>query len=163
MTHRILQPPGWPRPKGYANGISARGRMIFTAGVIGWDENESVRSHVLSDQFAQTLDNILAILAVDGAGPEHIVRMTIYVTNKAEYSGQRDDIAPVWKARMGSHYPAIALVEVKGLLNPAAKVEAVTVGHHPVAHHHAHALGFLQQVPSGAAVRSLHRFMTEPA
>lgn len=124
---KLLQPPGWPRPKGYANGISAKvgsnGRMIFTAGVIGWDENESIRSHVLSDQFAQTLDNILAILAEDGAGPEHVVRMTIYVTNKSEYLVQRDDIAPLWKARMGSHYPPIALVEVKGLLNPAAKVE----------------------------------------
>ena len=119
----ILQPDSWPLPKGYSNGISARGRMIFTAGVIGWDENESVVSHVFEDQFDKTLENILAILAVDGAGPEHIVRLTIYVTDKVEYLSRRDELAARWKARMGSHYPAIALVEVQGLLNSAAKVE----------------------------------------
>jgi enamine deaminase RidA (YjgF/YER057c/UK114 family) len=119
----ILQPEGWPRPKGYANGISARGRMIFTAGIIGWDENESVVSHVFEDQFDKTLENILAILAMDGAGPEHIVRMTIYVTDKVEYLSRRDELAARWQARLGRHYPAIALVEVKGLLNSAAKVE----------------------------------------
>jgi enamine deaminase RidA (YjgF/YER057c/UK114 family) len=120
---KILQPDGWPRPKGYSNGVSARGRMIFTAGVIGWDENESVVSHVFEDQFDKTLENILAILAVDGAGPEHIVRLTIYVTDKIEYLSRRDELAARWKARMGHHYPAIALVEVQGLLNSAAKVE----------------------------------------
>jgi len=120
---KVLQPEGWPRPKGYANGISTRGRMVFTAGVIGWDENESVVSHLFEDQFDKTLENILAILAVDGAGPEHIVRMTIYVTDKVEYLSQRDELAARWKARLGRHYPTIALVEVKGLLNSAAKVE----------------------------------------
>ena len=120
---KILQPDGWPRPKGYANGISARGRMIFTAGVIGWDEHESVVSHVFEDQFDKTLANILAILAADGAGPEHIVRMTIYVTDKVEYLSRRDELAARWQARLGRHYPAIALVEVQGLLNSAAKVE----------------------------------------
>lgn len=120
---KSLQPPGWPRPKGYANGISASGRMIFTAGVIGWDERESVVSHVFEAQFDKTLENILAILAEDGAGPDHIARMTIYVTDKVEYLRQRDELAAVWKRRMGGHFPAIALVEVKGLLNPAAKVE----------------------------------------
>lgn len=120
---KFLQPDGWPRPKGYANGISARGRMIFTAGVIGWDEHESVVSHVFEAQFDKTLDNILTILAVDGAGPEHIVRLTIYVTDKIEYLSRRDELAAVWKARMGRHFPAIALVEVQGLLNSAAKVE----------------------------------------
>jgi enamine deaminase RidA (YjgF/YER057c/UK114 family) len=120
---KVLQPEGWPRPKGYSNGISARGRMIFTAGVIGWDENESVVSHLFEDQFDKTLENILAILAVDGAGPEHIVRMTIYVTDKVEYLSRRDELAARWQARMGRHYPAVALVEVQGLLNSAAKVE----------------------------------------
>ena len=120
---KFLNPAGWPRPKGYANGVSSRGRMIFTAGVIGWDEHESVVSHVFEEQFDKTLENILAILAEDGAGPEHIVRLTIYVTDKVEYLARRDELAAVWKARMGSHYPAIALVEVNGLLNSAAKVE----------------------------------------
>ncbi|QNM82215.1 RidA family protein [Sphingomonas sabuli] len=120
---KILKPGGWPRPKGYANGISTSGRLIFTAGVIGWDENESVVSHVFEKQFDKTLENILAILAEDGARADHIVRLTIYVTDKVEYLARRDEIAPIWKARMGDHYPAIALVEVKGLLNSAAKVE----------------------------------------
>jgi len=120
---KFLQPGGWPRPKGYANGISARGRLVFTAGVIGWDENESVVSHRFEEQFDKTLENILLILAEDGARPDHIVRMTIYVTDKVEYLARRDELSAFWKARMGSHFPAIALVEVKGLLNSAAKVE----------------------------------------
>ena len=120
---KVLQPPGWPRPKGYANGIAATGRLIFTAGMIGWDEREMIVSHRLEDQFGQALRNVLAVLAVDGAGPEQIVRMTIYVTDRADYLSRRDDLAPVWKSIMGSHYPAMALVEVNGLVNSAALVE----------------------------------------
>ncbi len=120
---KILQPSGWPRPSGYANGISASGRMIFTAGIIGSDEQGMVPSHHFEQQFGLAMKNILAILAEDGAGPEHIVRLTIYVTDRFQYISRRDDIAPVWKALMGSHYPAIALVEVKGLVNSAALVE----------------------------------------
>jgi Putative translation initiation inhibitor, yjgF family len=120
---KILQPAGWPRPKGYANGISAQGRMIFTAGVVGWNENEMIVSHRLEEQFGQALRNIVAILAEDGARPEHIVRLTVYVTDRVQYIDRRDDIAPIWKSIMGSHYPAIALVEVKGLVNSAALVE----------------------------------------
>ena len=120
---KLLNPRNWPRPKGYANGISTRGRLIFTAGVIGWDEHESVVSHQFEEQFDKTLENILAILAEDDAWPKHIVRLTIYVTDKVEYMSRRDELAPIWKRHMGDHYPAIALVEVKGLLNGAAKVE----------------------------------------
>ena len=120
---KILQPPGWPRPKGYANGISASGRMIFTAGVVGWDEREMIVSHRLDQQFGQALRNIVAILAEDAAGPEHIVRLTIYVTDRGQYLQQRDELAPIWKAIMGSHYPAVALVEVNALVNNAALVE----------------------------------------
>ena len=119
----ILQPPGWPRPKGYANGISASGRTIYTAGVIGWDEREMIVSHRLELQFAQVLRNILAILAEDGAGPEHIVRMTCYITDRAQYLQRRDELAPIWKSIMGRHYPAMALVEVKALVNSSALVE----------------------------------------
>ena len=92
---KALLPPGWPRPKGYSNGISARGRLIVTAGVVGWDEHENFRSHRLVDQFEQTLRNTLAILAEDGAGPEHIVRMTCYITDRSQYLSQRDELAPV--------------------------------------------------------------------
>ncbi|MEJ7776033.1 MAG: RidA family protein [Sphingomicrobium sp.] len=120
---KVLNPPGWPRPKGYSNGVSASGRMIFTAGVIGWDENELIVSHRLDQQFAQALRNIVAILAEDGAGPGQIVRLTIYVTDREQYLAQRDELAPLWKVVMGSHYPAVALVEVSGLVNSAALVE----------------------------------------
>ena len=120
---KILQPAGWPRPSGYSNGISAQGRMIFTAGVIGSNEDGMVASYAFEQQFDQALRNVLAILAEDGAGPEHIVRLTIYITDRAQYLSRRDDLVPVWKGLMGSHYPAIALVEVKGLVNSAAFVE----------------------------------------
>jgi enamine deaminase RidA (YjgF/YER057c/UK114 family) len=119
----ILQPPGWPRPKGYSNGISSRGRTIYTAGVIGWDEREMIVSHRIELQFEQVLRNILAILAEDGAGPEHIVRLTCYVTDRVQYLQQRDELAPIWKSIMGSHYPAMALVEVKALVESAALIE----------------------------------------
>ena len=120
---KILQPAGWPRPSGYSNGISASGRMIFTAGMIGWDEREMIVSHRLEEQFGQALRNVLAVLAEDGAGAEHIVRLTIYVTDRVQYLQRRDDLAPIWKSLMGSNYPAMALVEVKGLVNSAALVE----------------------------------------
>ena len=123
---KILQPEGWPGPKGYSNGISARGRMIFTAGVVGWDENESFPDYTLHGQFAQALRNTLAILACDGAGPEHIVRMTCYVIDRSEYLAGRDEIGATWRALMGANYPAMALVEVSGLVEGAAKVEIET-------------------------------------
>jgi enamine deaminase RidA (YjgF/YER057c/UK114 family) len=123
---KILQPEGWPRPKGYSNGVSARGRMIFTAGVVGWDENESFPDYTLHGQFAQALRNTLAILACDGAGPEHIVRMTCYVIDRSEYLACRDEIGAAWRELMGANYPAMALVEVSGLVEGAAKVEIET-------------------------------------
>jgi enamine deaminase RidA (YjgF/YER057c/UK114 family) len=120
---KILQPAGWPRPSGYANGVSTKCRMIFTAGIIGSDELGNIPSRHFEAQFAQAMRNILAILAEDEARAEHIVRLTIYVTDKVQYIARRDDITPVWKELMGAHYPAIALVEVKGLVNSAALVE----------------------------------------
>ena len=123
---KILQPAGWPRPKGYSNGISASGRMIFTAGVVGWDENESFPDYRLDGQFAQALRNTLAILAEDGAGPEHVVRMTCYITDRTEYLSQRDEIGGYWREIMGAHYPAMALVVVSELVEGAAKIEIET-------------------------------------
>ena len=120
---KILQPAGWPRPKGYSNGISAKGRMVFTAGVVGWDEREFMASHRIDGQFAQALRNILTILKEDGAGPEHIVRLTIYVTDIQEYLSQRDELAPIWKSIMGTDYPAMALIQVSRLVEPSARVE----------------------------------------
>ena len=123
---KILQPPGWPRPRGYSNGISAKGRMIFTGGIVGWDEHEAFPEWTLHGQFARALRNTLAIRAEDGAGPEHVVRMTCYVIDRQEYVTSRDEIGAAWREIMGQHYPAMALVEVKGLVESAAKVEIET-------------------------------------
>ena len=119
----ILQPTGWPRPKGYSNGISATGRTIYTAGMIGWDENEMMVSHRLDLQFGQALRNVVAVLAEGGAKPEHIVRLTIYITDRPQYLSLRDELAPIWKSIMGAHFPAMALVEVKALVESSALVE----------------------------------------
>jgi enamine deaminase RidA (YjgF/YER057c/UK114 family) len=100
--------------------------MIFTAGIVGWDEQERFASGTLAGQFAQVLRNTLAILEQDGAGPEHIVRMTAYVVDRAEYLGSLDNIGAAWKAIMGRNYPAMALVEVKGLVESAALIEIET-------------------------------------
>jgi enamine deaminase RidA (YjgF/YER057c/UK114 family) len=123
---KILQPPGWPRPKGYSNGISAKGRMIFTGGIVGWDEKESFPEYTLHGQFARALRNTLAILAEDGAGPEHVVRMTCYVTDRHEYIVSRDEIGAAWRACMVANYQAMELVVDKGLVESAAKVEIET-------------------------------------
>ena len=118
-----LLPPGWPRPKGYSNGISESGRLVVTAGVVGWDEQEKFVSDTLAGQFAQVLRNIVAILAEDGAGPEHIVRMTCYVTDIDAYRSSLGDIGAAWKEVIGKHYPAMALVAVSSLVEPRALVE----------------------------------------
>ncbi len=120
---KTLLPPGWPRPKGYSNGISARGRTIFTAGVVGWNEREEFAAPDLAGQFRQVLLNILAILAEDQAGPEHIVRMTCYVTSRDDYVAGLAGIGAAWREIMGRNYPAMAVVEVSALVEPAAKVE----------------------------------------
>ncbi|HEX5183436.1 MAG TPA: RidA family protein [Allosphingosinicella sp.] len=120
---KALQPPGWPRPGGYANGISARGRTIVTAGVIGWDEAERIVAPDLPGQLRQILRNILAILAEDGAGPEHIVRMTCYVVDLDDYRASLAEIGAAWREVMGRHFPAMAVVGVTGLVEPAARIE----------------------------------------
>jgi enamine deaminase RidA (YjgF/YER057c/UK114 family) len=120
---KSLLPPGWPRPKGYSNGLAARGRIILTAGVVGWDASEHFVSNTLAGQFAQALRNILAILECDGAGPGNIARLTCYVTSIEEYLASLKEIGAAWKEVMGPHYPAMALVEVVRLVEPAAKVE----------------------------------------
>jgi enamine deaminase RidA (YjgF/YER057c/UK114 family) len=120
---KSLLPPGWPRPKGYSNAMAARGRIIVTAGVVGWDANEHFVSNTLAGQFAQALRNIVAILECDGAGPRNIARLTCYVTSIEEYLASLKEIGEAWKETIGAHYPAMALVEVVRLVEPAAKVE----------------------------------------
>lgn len=123
MTHDVLQPPGWPRPKGYANGIAARGRLVVTAGVVGWDETETFTSDTLAGQFEQVLANIVAILAEAGAAPDHLVRMTAYVTDRDAYLAQAREIGAAWKRILGPVYPAMALVEVSRLVEDKALIE----------------------------------------
>jgi enamine deaminase RidA (YjgF/YER057c/UK114 family) len=120
---KTLLPPGWPRPKGYANAVSARGRTIYTAGMVGWDENERFAAADLVGQFGQILVNMVAILAEDGARPEHVVRMTCYVTSRDEYVAGLAGIGEAWRETMGRHYPTMAVVEVSGLVEPAARIE----------------------------------------
>jgi enamine deaminase RidA (YjgF/YER057c/UK114 family) len=123
--NRVLLPEGWPRPRGYSNGVEATGRMVFVAGQIGWDTAGRFPDGFAA-QFRQTIDNTLAVLAEAGAGPEHIVRMTWYVVDKAEYLAALRDVGAVWRERIGPHYPAMAVVEVKGLIEDAARVEIET-------------------------------------
>ena len=120
---RALQPPGWPRPKGYANGIEASGRLVFVAGQIGWDETGAFPSAELAGQVRQTLSNVLAVLAEAGAGPEHVVRLTWYVTDRDEYLASQKEIGLAYREVMGRHYPAMAVVAVTGLIEADAKVE----------------------------------------
>jgi len=126
-AHKSLQPPGWPRPKGYSNGISARGRTIYTAGVVGWDAQECFVAPGLAGQFRQVLTNTLAILAADEAGAEHIVRMTWYVTSREEYLASLPDIGAAYRELIGKNFPAMAVVEVAGLVEAEAKIEIETI------------------------------------
>lgn len=124
--NRVLLPEGWPRPRGYSNGVEAAGRMIFVAGQIGWTPEGVFVETGFSGQFRQTIRNTLAVLAEAGAGPEHIVRMTWYVVDKTEYLSALREIGAAWRELIGPHYPAMAVVEVKGLIEDAARVEIET-------------------------------------
>ena len=123
---QTLQPAGWPRPKGYANGVVAQGRTVFVAGQIGWDETEQLVSDDFGVQFRQVLANTLAVLAEAGAGPEHIVRMTWFITSRDEYLAAQAAMGQAWKDLIGRNYPAMAVVIVAGLVETRAKVEIET-------------------------------------
>lgn len=126
MSQKILLPPGWPRPSGYSNGITAEGRLVFTAGLIGWDEALVIRTDSLAGQVNQILKNIVAVLAEAGAEPQHIVRMTWYITSRSEYLEDAREIGRLWREIIGKHYPAMAVIEVSALMESAAKVEIET-------------------------------------
>ena len=119
----ILQPPTWPRPQGFSNGIAARGRLVFIAGQIGWDEKSRIVGADFSAQVRQALVNVLAVLAEAGGKPEHIARMTWYVTDKREYLAAYKSIGEVYRGLMGRHFPAMTAVEVAALIEDGAKVE----------------------------------------
>ena len=121
---RRLQPPGWDEPKGYANGIEASGRLVFVAGQIGWDASSGAFPAAdLAGQVRQTLANVVAVLAEAGAGPEHVVRLTWYVTDREEYLAELTEIGAAYREVMGRHFPAMAVVAVTALVEAEAKVE----------------------------------------
>ncbi len=120
---RVLQPAGWPAPSGYANGVVASGPMVFVGGQIGWNAEQAFESDDFVDQVRQALKNVLAVLAEAGAGPEHIVRLTWYVTDKREYAARLKEVGEAYRNVIGRHFPPMTLVEVSGLVEDAAKVE----------------------------------------
>ncbi len=123
MTMRVLQPEGWPRPRGYANGVSASGRTIFVAGQVGWDAQQRIVEGGMVAQARQALENIVTILAVDSAHTEHVVRLTWYVTDREAYLAAGLALGVAYRQVMGKHFPAMSAVEVKSLMEPGAVVE----------------------------------------
>ena len=119
----FLQPANWPRPKGYASGVAAKGKLIFVSGMIGWDPEGVFRAPDLVGQVRQALANIVTVLAEAGARPEHIVRMTWYVVDKREYVAAYPRIGVAYREIIGRHFPAMTAVEVAALIEDAAKVE----------------------------------------
>ena len=119
----FLQPPGWMRPKGYANGIAARGRTVCVSGMIGWDAQQQFVASDFAGQVRQALKNIVEVLAEADAGPEHIVRMTWYVLDKKEYVAAYKGIGAAYREIIGRHYPTMTAVQVAGLIEDQARVE----------------------------------------
>ncbi|MFS2027892.1 RidA family protein [Massilia sp. CT11-137] len=119
----ILQPPGWPRPRGYANGIAARGRLVFVSGMIGWNADGQFDSDDFTAQAGQALRNIVEVLREAGARPEHIVRMTWYVVDRREYLAAGSALGAIYREIVGVHYPSMTAVEVSALVEDRARVE----------------------------------------
>ena len=120
---KILQPPGWPRPRGYSNGIAARGTLVFVGGQIGWNARGEFESDDFAAQARQALANVVAVLAEAGGRPEHIARMTWYVTDRREYVAAYRAVGEAYRELIGRHYPAMTAVEVAALVEERAKVE----------------------------------------
>lgn len=125
-VHRSLTPPGWSRGKGYSHGVEATGRLVFVAGQVGWTAQERFESADFVHQLRQALENTRAILAEAGAGPEHVVRMTWYLVDKREYLARLPEVGAAYRDVMGKSYPAMAVVEVKGLIEDGARLEIET-------------------------------------
>lgn len=123
MKNTLLQPEGWATPKGYANGVAARGTMVFTGGQIGWNAQQQFESDDFIAQTKQTLLNVRAVLEAGGAGPEHLVRLTWYVTDRNEYNSRLKELGAVYREVLGKNFPAMACLQVAGLMEERAKVE----------------------------------------
>ena len=120
---KILQLPGWPKPKGYSNGIVAKGRMVFVAGQVGWNAQEKFETSDFAGQARQALKNILAILAEAGAGPEHICRMDWFLGDVKEYNASLKELGAAYREVIGKHYPVMTAVQVGGFVETGAKLE----------------------------------------
>jgi enamine deaminase RidA (YjgF/YER057c/UK114 family) len=129
MTLKIVNPESLGPPRGYSNGVltEARGRLLFVAGQIGWDKNQTIVSESFVEQFDRALANVIAVVTEAGGNPEQIARLVIYVTDKREYIDRRNEVGEAYRGHLGKHFPAMALVEVKGLLDDKAKVEIEAV------------------------------------
>ena len=125
VSNTTLNPPGWPQPRGYANGVKARGEMVFVGGMIGWDTNGVLPKGFVA-QTKQLLENIVAVLKEGGAGPEHVVRMTWYVTDIGQYRNSLPDLGKVYREVMGRNFGAMALVQVVSLVEKGALIEIET-------------------------------------
>ena len=123
MGSEFLQPPGWAAPKGYSNGVSTRGRQIFLAGQIGWNESQQLVSTRFAAQLRQALQNIVTLLAQAGGRPEHLVRLTWFVTTLDEYRAEQKEIGAAYRDVMGRSFPPMSVVQVVALVEPGAKVE----------------------------------------
>ncbi|KZL05053.1 putative reactive intermediate deaminase TdcF [Pseudovibrio axinellae] len=121
--HKFLNPEGWVPAKGYANGMLAEGRTVYTGGLVGWNGQQKFEHADLAGQFEQTLQNIVAVLAEAGAEPEHLVRLTWYITDKSEYLASLKEIGAAYRRVIGRHFPSMAVVQVSALIEDAAKVE----------------------------------------
>jgi enamine deaminase RidA (YjgF/YER057c/UK114 family) len=123
QSHVLLHPKNWKAAKGYANGVAADGRMIFVAGQIGWNAAQQFESQDFVAQTRQALQNVIAIVKEAGGGPEHITRLTWYITNKTEYLSRLAEVGEAYRSVMGKHFPAMTMVQVSALMEDAAKVE----------------------------------------
>ena len=123
MKNTLLQPEGWVTPKGYANGVAARGTMVFTGGQIGWNAQQQFESDDFIAQTKQTLLNVRAVLEAGGAGPEQRVRLTWYVTDRNEYNSRLKELGAVYREVLGKNFPAMACVQVAGLMEERAEIE----------------------------------------
>lgn len=123
MANEVLLPIGWPRPRGYANGVAASGRQVYVAGQIGWDAQCRFHTDDFAAQVRQALENVVAVLAVAGARPEHIVRLTWYVTSRQEYLDNARAVGSAYRDVLGKHFPAMSVVAVTALMEARAKVE----------------------------------------
>jgi enamine deaminase RidA (YjgF/YER057c/UK114 family) len=123
---RIVQPEGWPRPRGYAKGVVAEGRVLFISGQVAWNEREQFESDDIVEQVRQALRNTVTMLKAGGAKPEHVARMTWYITDKREYMARGKEIGAVYREFMGAHYPSMSMVQVAALMEDRAKVEIET-------------------------------------